>query len=245
MYSNYYFVFTSIGAILIVLLQAMSASVGNSIATESREKNLSDHHKFDFYFSWITSWATICMACLYQPFMKLWVGEDLIFPYHTMILFCVYFYINQLSQVRSIYSEAAGLWWDFRYVTIGEMVTNLTLNIVLGSWLGVDGILLATIISALISSYLFLTQITFKKFFHASPKKYYQNTVFYMIVTVVAGIISILACSLVLVDGFGGLLLRLGICIILPNAILLLMYCCFKEYRTYCLSIVQMIRQRN
>ena len=243
-YSNYYFVFSSVGAILVVLLQAMSASVGNSIATETREKNLADHHKFDFYFMWIVSWCTVCMVCLYQPFMKLWAGEELVLPYHTMILFCVYFYVNQLGQVRGVYSEGAGLWWDFRHITLAEMFANLTLNIGLGMWLEIDGIIIATIITAFLSSFIAITRITFKKYFRASTRKYYLNSAVYALVTVLGCWVSSLVCDLVKADGFGELILRLMVCAVVPNVIFLAAYSCFGEYRGYLKGLKRFLIRR-
>lgn len=233
MYSNYYFIFSSVSAILAVVIQSMSASVGNSIATESIEKNFSDHRKFDFYYNWIVSWCCICMVCIYQPFMKLWVGDELVFPYHTMILFCIYFYVNQLAQVRSIYSEAAGLWWEFRFITLIEMAANLILNIVLGNWLGVDGIILATIITAFFSSFIGITLITFKKYFCVSSKEYYTNSLIYAGVTVITCSMSVWWCSLIKCDGVLGLLFRITICGIIPNLVFLMIYGKSKRYRNY------------
>lgn len=244
MYSNYYFVFSSVSAILIVLLQAMSASVGNSIVTETKEKNLADHHKFDFYFMWIVSWCCVCMVCLYQPFMKLWAGTELLLPYHTMILFCVYFYVNQLSQVRSIYSESAGLWWDFRYVTLAEMLANLTLNIGLGMWLGIDGIIIATIITAFLSSFVAITMITFKKFFCSSAKQYYLNSAVYTFATVLSCWLTSKACDLVKAEGFVELVLRLLVCVVIPNVFFLAIYSCFKKYRSYIAGVSRFLTRK-
>ena len=162
----------------------MAASVGNSLSLNSIEKNEKDHIKFDFYYEVIVAFCTICLFMLYQPFMILWVGEDLTFPFATMILFCLYFYVNQLAQVRSVYSEAAGLWWHFRYLTVGEMVENLVLNIGLGYYFGVNGIIFATIITAFLGSFLGCSYITYKKLFECSPNEFYLNNLLYLIVTV-------------------------------------------------------------
>lgn len=226
-YSNYYYVFSSVGAILGVLLQGMAASVGNSIVTETVEKNYDDHNKFDFYYSWIVSWCFVCLLCLYQPFMKLWAGEDLIFPFHTMILFCVYFYVNQLAQVRSVYSEAVGLWWEFRYISVIEMFSNLFLNLILGWLIGVDGIIFATIITAFFSSFIAVTIITFKKYFNCSAQRYFLNSFIYVIVTIISGGITFVMCSLVKLNGINELIVRFIICVFVPNII----FFCFYKYR--------------
>lgn len=183
-YSNYYLIFSSITGVLSVILTSMAASVGNSLSLNSIEKNEKDHIKFDFYYEIIVAFCTICLFMLYQPFMILWVGEDLTFPFATMVLFCLYFYVNQLAQVRSVYSEAAGLWWHFRYLTVGEMVANLVLNIGLGYYFGVNGIIFATIITAFLGSFLGCSYITYKKLFECSPNEFYLNNSLYLIVTV-------------------------------------------------------------
>lgn len=189
MYSNYYLIFSSITGMMAVFLNAMAASVGNSLATETIQKNELDHRKFDFYYQMMSGFCTICLFALYQPFMKLWVGAKLTFPWTTMVLFCLYFYVNHLSQIRAVYSEAAGIWWDFRFLTIAEMTLNLLFNFILGYLFGVNGILWATIITALIFSFFGCTKITYKKIFKTSMIPFIRNNFFYLIVDVMGCIV--------------------------------------------------------
>lgn len=184
-YSNYYSIFIGLSNLLTIILVSMSASVGNSLVTESMEKNEQDHIKFDCFYMMLASFCCICLSCLYQPFMKLWVGSQLMLPFFSMILFCIYFYVNQLAQIRSVYSEAGGLWWYFRNWTIGEMVANLVLNIVLGKYYGVNGILVATIITAFASSFVGLSRITYKRLFKKSPKEYFYKNAVYLVQTII------------------------------------------------------------
>lgn len=239
-YSNYYFVFSSIGAILAVINLAMSASVGNSLVTESLQKNYYDHNKFDFYYMWIAGWCATCLFCLYQPFMEIWVGTSLVAPFKTMILFVIYFYINQLAQIRSIYSEAAGLWWNFRYITLGEMIANILLNFILGFFFEMNGILLATIITAFFSSFIGLTIITFKTFFKITPMRYYFNNFIYMCVTSIAIYITYNICNLINM-GLIGFILKTCICAFVPNVVYLIIYLCVPGYRHYLLEMIKSI----
>lgn len=211
-YSNYYLIVSSIGAFTAVIMTSMGASVGNSLALESIEKNEADHIKYDFYYEIIIGFCTICLFVLYQPFMKIWVGNSLIFPPITMILFCIYFYVNQLSQIRSVYSEAAGLWWHFKYLTIGEMVANIVLNIGLGIWIGVDGIILATVITAFFGSFVGCSWITYRKLFKTSPIKYFRNNLIYAALTVTGCILVSKVVSFVAMDGLIGFLIKMILC---------------------------------
>ena len=187
-----------------IILTSMAASVGNSLATKTIEQNEIEHIKFDMFYEILVGFCTICLFTLYQPFMELWVGECLMFPRFTMVLFCVYFYINNLAQIRSLYSEAAGLWWHFRYLTIGEMVANLSLNIGLGILFGVNGILWATIITAFLGSFVGCSLITYKKLFKKKPSIFFRNNMIYAFITILGCLITSGIVSLIRLKGIIG-----------------------------------------
>lgn len=184
-YSNYYYVISSISSILSVFLVSMCASVGNSLVLRSLKQNSMAHLQYDFYYQVIVSWILMMLTGVLQAFVKLWAGDDLLVSNFTMSLFCMYFYVNNMAQVRSVYSEAAGIWWEFRYLTLGEMVLNLLLNFLLGYYFGMNGILIATIITAFLCSYIGITIVTYKKLFKCSSKQYFFNNTVYLIVSLV------------------------------------------------------------
>ena len=244
-YSNYYLILSSVTSFLSILIVSMSASIGNSLVTETIEKNEKDHLKFDFFYMAIVGVCTVLMFNLYQPFMKLWVGIDLVFPFKTMVLFSLYFYINNLAQIRSAYSEAAGIWWHFRYLSIGEMVANLGLNIGLGMWLGVDGILIATIITAFICSFIAITKLTYKHLFHTSSSKYFLLNMIYFIVIVGICVVSYYINNLIHLEGWGGLISNLIISLTISCVIMIIIYMSIKRTREYIISLFSMIIRRK
>lgn len=213
-YSNYYLIFSSIAGFIAIILTSMAASVGNSLATKSIEQNEYEHIKFDMFYEIIVSFCTICLFVLYQPFMKLWVGEQLSFPFLTMTLFCIYFYINNLAQIRAVYSEAAGLWWHFRYLTVGEMIANFLLNIGLGIKFGVNGILFATIITAFFGSFVGCSCITYKHLFKTSPMRYFKNNIAYAVVAVVGCVLVSKTINIVTISGVIGFIFKTGLCVV-------------------------------
>jgi len=76
-YSNYFLIHSAVISLCGIMSGAMVASVGNSIASESREKNYRDMRLFNFIYMLLAGWAVICMLCLYQPFMQMWMGGAL------------------------------------------------------------------------------------------------------------------------------------------------------------------------
>lgn len=100
-YNNYYYVQNSLVGFLVILTSSITAGVGNKMVTNSKEDNYSDFKKITFVNGWICSLCAVCMFCLYQPFMVLWVGKELVFPFSTMTLMVFYFCFQE-SQRSSI-----------------------------------------------------------------------------------------------------------------------------------------------
>lgn len=244
-YSNYYLIFSSVGGFISIILISMSASVGNSLATKSIEQNESEHLKFDMFYEIIVCFCTICLFSLYQPFMELWVGQELSFPFFTMTLFCIYFYINNLAQIRAVYSEAAGLWWHFKYLTIGEMIANLLLNIGLGIRYGVNGILFATIITAFFGSFVGCSYITYKHLFKTSPVRYFRNNMVYAIVAVVGCVLVSKVVGFINMKGFIGFFLKSSLCVLSSAIYLGIVYLGNKNSRKQILDFPLLKKYRR
>lgn len=76
-YSNYFLILSAVTSLFGIIGTSMVASVGNSIVTESVEKNYRDMRRFNFMYMLLAGWAVVCMLCLYQPFVQLWMGGAL------------------------------------------------------------------------------------------------------------------------------------------------------------------------
>ena len=94
-YANYYYIYSAVYGVLLVVGNALAGSVGNSISCESVEKNYNDLRKFQFLFAGLNIICTTCMAAMYQPFMEIWVGKDMMLSDGNMSLFCLYFYVRR------------------------------------------------------------------------------------------------------------------------------------------------------
>lgn len=224
-YGNYYYIMSSIVAFLGIIYSSMTAGIGNSLVVESLEKNYNDFLKFSFINAWLVGWCAICLACLYQPFMMIWVGETLIFPTAIMMQMCLYFYIYQIRKIPVIYKDAAGIWWEDRFRPYVSMFINLVLNIILVQHIGVSGVIISTIVSLMISIP-WENYTIFKYVFLRSSKEYYLKMLSYAIVTIFAGLITFFICQLP-GDGICALFVRGIICIFVPNVIF--MVCFYKK----------------
>lgn len=235
-YNNYYYIMNAVVGITNVLTTSVLAGAGNSVASDSVEKNYSDMNKMNFIYMWIAGWFTACMLCLYQNFMQIWVGKELMYPFGVVVLLCIYFYVLKMGDVRYIYEQAKGLWWEYRYRSIAEAVGNIFLNYLLGRLFGIYGIIIATILTLFLINYFYGAKVIFRSYFINQNKVHYflQNGL-YAMASFVACFITYLATAL-LPYTWIGLGVRFLICLFVPNIVILLVLfntSIFKESYTW------------
>ena len=195
-YSNYFLVLNAVISLSGILCAAMTASVGNSIAVENREKNYADMRRFNFMYLLLAGWAAICMFCLYQPFTELWVGRHLMLGMREVVALCLYFYVLKMGDMRWIYHEGSGLWWKARYIVIAEIVCNIVLNIVLAKYWGVLGIIVATLLSLFFINFLGGSRILFKEYFkNGKLGEFFRDQALYFCVTAVIAVLCWRGCE--------------------------------------------------
>ena len=245
-YDNYYYIYSALYGTSLTVIRAMQASVGNSIAKESIDKNYHDLFKFTFIFEWICGWAAICMCCLYQPFMNLWMHNNskMIFPNWIMIMFCVYFYAITMNNTRNLYTAGAGLFWNLRVWYIIEAVANILLNWSLGYFFGVSGIIIATIITIFFFNFIARTSVLFKHYFKRKATEFYLKHALYATITLINGCILFFLCSKIPLTGIEGLLLKGGMCLIIPKVIYTIVYCRTKLFSEIITFVKHVIKTR-
>lgn len=228
-YSNYFYVMTAVRSMTDVITSSMSASIGNSVAVDSVEKNYNDLKRFTFLYAWISGFCTVCLACLYQPFIKQWAKEENMFPMSVVVAFCIYFYSSKIGDIRGQYTDANGLWWKERVRSAVETLSNIVLNFVLVQVLGVFGIVIATAISIVVIEIPWCTTILFDNYFVGKSKlKYIGSQIYYAFTTVCACLITYEVCSFIPVQGISEIVLKGIVCLIVPNVFYFLIF--FKTH---------------
>lgn len=229
-FNNYYYVQSSIIGFLTILTASITAGIGNKMVTNSVEDNYKDFLKLTFANGWICSWCAVCMFCLYQHFIELWVGSNLLFPFSTMVLMVLYFLLPRITTMTYTYREAAGLWWEDRFRPLVATGVNLIINLILVKIIGMNGIILSTLICSVFINIPWGSAVLFKNYFKRSPFHYFSKIAFYIIVTLFAGIISLLICNIFPNHGLIALICKFVVCVFVPNIIF---WICFHNQEEY------------
>lgn len=232
MYGNYYYIMTGLHSLLGTITNSITASVGNSVATNSAEKNHYDMIKFSFVYMWLASDITIYLLCVFQPFMLLWMGENMLLDIPIVIALCIYFYALCMGDIRSVYVVASGLWYEGRYRAVLEALTNLVLNIVLGKYFGIMGVVVATLISILVINFGYGSTIIYTYYFkNKKLHVYYLYQLYFAIVTCIAGGLCYRLCEFCKGQGIMKIIANIVICTVVSNGILFCAYCKLPVYK--------------
>lgn len=231
-YQNYFFIISSVIAFIAVVFNSCTAGIGNSIIVETKEKNYNDFKKFTFLIAWIAGFCTVCIVCLMQPFMNIWMNgnEKLMLGMSEVVCFCIYFFVYEIQQLLLTYKDAAGMWHEDKYRPLVTALTNLALNIIMVQFFGLYGVLLSTVISIIFIGMPWLFYNLFTVLFKRNAAKYVIRVVYYTVITIVISIITYSVCSLVPFTGIAELIVKLVICIIVPNLLFFATLFKFEEF---------------
>ena len=195
-YNNYLYITTTLTGFFAVIKSSIIASVGNSIATESVDKNFEDFLKIQFVYMTIAAWSTVVLVCTFQPFVRLWLGEEYVLDKTTMLLFCALYYFYKAGDVCAVYRQAAGLWWQDRIRPIVEAVTCVVLSIVLVKKYGVAGVLLASIFCLVAINSIWASWVLFKYYFvNMKQSSYIKRIGYYTLSTIIVAMVCGYLCD--------------------------------------------------
>lgn len=200
LYSNYTLITSSLSQFTSLIFNAFTASIGNMGALESKDKIRSVFKTLNFVGFFVFGFCTTCLLNLFNPFIKLWIGETYLFSFSVVVIIVVNYYVGGMRQVTLKFRDALGLFWHDRYKALAEAIVNLILSIWLVQKIGVTGILLGTLFCTVFISSWVEPLILFKYGFESTVKEYFIDYLKYTISLIVIIYITYYLNSILIVN---------------------------------------------
>ena len=225
LYQNYNYIITALQNMLVVITSSVVAGVGNSLVTETKEKNFMDLKKFSFMFNWLAGLCSSMLLCMYQPFMRIWMGEESMLPTGQMICFVIFFYLNLINKPLYVFKDGAGMWHKDRFRPLVASLLNLTLNLATVKWLGIYGVVLSSVVAILLVEIPWLLYNLFHEVFSTDLLwNYFRNVLLYLGVTLTACGSAWFICSQFSFAPWPQLIACSIVSFIVPNFLFLLIF---------------------
>ncbi len=185
-YSNYLLVYTGAIAVASTYFTAVTAKIGTFIAKNNSEIVFKDFLKNSGFAIVINGFCTTCFYILIQDFIFVWMGNASVLSHNVALLVTINLYLYTSRTVSAVYRNGAGLFLKIGNVNILRGIINLALSIYLSINFGIEGVLLATIISNLSTAYVYEIIVLYRYF-----KKSLAYEIAYQILSIGSILISI------------------------------------------------------
>lgn len=152
-YSNYTVITNAILALLQKISVSLTPSVGNLGVEDDPKRNRDILAEIIFILYAMIAVGYSAFVTLLSFFMIIWVGKGAVFPPLTELLIALVLILQLVRVPFWIYIDAFGLQWIQRWKSIIEAAVNLCLTLFFVWYfkMGVNGVLLGTILSTILT----------------------------------------------------------------------------------------------
>ncbi len=243
LYSNYMLIRKALLNVIDLLFVSLAASMGNLNASESDERKREVYGYVFFFSAWMFGFICICLWCLFNPFISLWLGKEYLLSDLIVLLITANFYMYCMRMPVNNTKEAMGLFWNDRYKPIAEVAVNLVVSILLGRYLGIVGVLLGTLISTVTVPFLVEPYVVYRHGLKMKAYLYYLQYFKYTGITLLNCALTWWLCGFT-TSGIVGFLCKMLICAVVPNLVYLIIYGRTKEFRYIKETVLRIVRGR-
>lgn len=173
-YYRYTSIISAIFSVSTLLFTSLTSVVGHSFAKESREKMIL-FFKIFYCANFII--GSILFAGFFgasDSFVGFFYGESNIIGYFTVLLLSSCYFIRFMQRTCLLFRDASGSFKNDWYKPIIESLLNLILDFVLVRVLGINGVIIATIVTLVFVSHVIEPLVLYKYSFGKKPIKYFS-----------------------------------------------------------------------
>ena len=206
--SNYLLLITACQSILAKITGAFTASIGNLNAVAEKEKRYSVFEKLFFINYWVFGYVSIALLHLLNDFILVWLGESYILPFEVVVVIVLHFYVFGVHNAASTYRTTLGYFDKGKIAPFLAAVLNIFLSIIMGKWIGLTGIFLATTIARLLTMGIVDPVLIFKNSFFKPVTLYYRQYILYTGILLLQYFLNDIVLSFINVEGWQGIVLQ-------------------------------------
>ena len=184
--ANYITIINGISSFYTVIFTGLTASIGNLVVLETKEKKLEIFEIMLFVSSWLAIVFSVCLYVLSGEFVTLWIGEKYVLEDSVVLAKVLMLYLSCSLQPLFCYREALGLYRKTKYVMLASALINIVLSIIMGKWFGLAGILYASIIAMLVTYLWYEPVLMYKECFEVSSRRYFVQRLGEVVYLVIA-----------------------------------------------------------
>lgn len=178
-YSNYTLVVNSLMNALNMFCASITASIGNFVVKEGRKEQKKLLDKVVFVTFLLFGFSSVCLYGLLNAFIQIYCGEEYLLSSFVVVLVIANFYIMGMMSPMWTFRTTMGLFVFGKWRPVISAIINFVLSVWWAEFWGIEGVVLATIVSRVVTNLWFDPYIIYKKGLGISPITYYAKFIGY------------------------------------------------------------------
>lgn len=176
LYSNYAIIINAISTVLCQTITALIPTVGHLLVEKDQAKNFAAFRRVRITTFLAAMFASLGLLCLATPFVTLWLGKEYTLALTVLLVLSINLFQNTMRFAFSTFKEAAGIYYEDRFVPLVESAVNIVASIILVQFLGLTGVFIGTILSSLVLWCFSYPKFVYKPLFGRSYRQYALET---------------------------------------------------------------------
>lgn len=200
LYSNYYLIIYSVSTLFTQMFSSITSSIGNLIVEDNKEKTYEVYKQIKLINVVISIFTGTAILLLIKPFISIWIGSSYLLNTSILIVLVLNYYLQSTRNANTIFKEAAGIFYEDRYIPIIESLTNIIFSIVFAKIFGLIGIFMGTICSNLVLHLYSYPKYVYKKLFGKNYWIYLKENIAYFILFMICASLAYVSASFINID---------------------------------------------
>ena len=192
-YASYQMVTQMVSTVLSIILEVIRPRMGKFVVENTKEDNFCSWKRLNILFLAFSIILSISTYKLINGFIFLWIGGKFILNNFTLLLLIINLFVYCFRGITDLFKYVYGFFDDIQ-LPISEAVINFVLSIILVRHIGLNGVIIGTIVSNILIICIAKPILVFKRCFDKDIKDYIKIYGNYLILI----IISLLSCNFIL-----------------------------------------------
>lgn len=242
-YSSYNYITKYLTDGVDIVGNSISASVGNFIYKEKNEEQIKILNELlALYFAMAIFFSVVCFVTI-NPFISLWIGDKYIMNSVSLIFLMINLFIVLARKPLNVYYNSAGWYKETRIIVMLEAIVNLVLSLLLVKKYGISGLLIATAISMLTTTFWFVPKLVIKDNLKQSLIPFYIRYLLSFLLAIILSFITILISKNININSYISWFLFASITSIITLIIVIsLFYLTSSSFRSIFRKIIDILK---
>lgn len=190
-YSNYTAILNSMTGILKLVFTSLTSVFGHLYVSASKEvtrKYTESFHLLNFLLGTVFFFGYYAII---DNLISILFAQDLVVAKAISFTITLNGFVQFMRESTMVFRDATGTFYNDRWKPLLEGAVNVVLSILLVKWIGVPGVIAATILTNILICHVIEPYVLYKYAFSVSPAKYYLRN--YSMIILFAAVLLLLS----------------------------------------------------